>query len=144
MKYSSTWARLRIGACCASIENCCTCPSRKLASGIPVLATPGRSVNRLLNVNDPVGDGGWITFSRSHRRSAPNLNECRPVSHVNESAICVTLVLKSDAVFAGEPSCWWPEMRMVGNVFGNCAFDGMPGSPRTDEGGPSRVAALRS
>ena len=40
---------------------------------MPVLAAPGRSVNRLLKVNDPVGDGGWMTFSRSQRRSAPDL-----------------------------------------------------------------------
>ena len=48
-------------------------PSRKLASDVPVLAVAGRSVNRLLNVNDPVGDGGWMTLSRTHRMSAPSL-----------------------------------------------------------------------
>jgi len=77
-----------------------------LASGIPVLATPGRSVNRLLNVNDPVGDGGWITFSRSHRQSSPSLKVCFPFSQVSESATSVTLVPKSEAVLTGEPSCW--------------------------------------
>ena len=66
---------------------------------------PGRSVNRLLKVNDPVGDGGCTTLSRSHRRSAPILIVCRPFSQVSESAISVTLVLKSDAVFGGDPSC---------------------------------------
>ncbi len=34
-------------------------------------------------------------------------------------------------------------MRKVGSVLGNCAFDGMPGRPRLDDGGPSRSAALR-
>ena len=105
MKYSWKCARLRISSCCRSIENCCTWPSRKLASGVPVLAMPGRSVNRLLNVNDPVGDGGCRTFSRSQRRSAPILKVCRPFSQVRESAISVTLVPKSVAVFGGEPSC---------------------------------------
>ena len=87
------------------MENCWTCPSRKLASGVPVLATPGRSLKRLLKVNVPVGEGGCKTFSRSHRRSAPIFSVCRPFSHVSESAICVTLVPKSVAVFGGEPSC---------------------------------------
>ena len=64
-----------------------------------------RSVNRLLKVNEPVGDGGCTTFSRSQRRSAPILIVCRPFSHVSVSAICVTLVLKSVAVFGGDPSC---------------------------------------
>ena len=71
-----------------------------------MLATPGRSVNRVLNVNDPVGDDGWITFSRSHRKSSPILSVWRPFNQVNESAISVTPVLKFDAVFGGEPSCW--------------------------------------
>ena len=70
-----------------------------------MLAVPGRSVNRLLNVNEPVGDGGCTTFSRSQRRSAPILSVCRPFSQVSESAICVTLVPKSVAVFGGDPSC---------------------------------------
>ena len=105
-KYSWKCARFRIWSCCRSIENCCTWPSRKLANGVPVLAMPGRSVNRLLKVNEPVGDGGCMTFSRSQRRSAPSLNVCRPFSHVSESAIWVTLVPKSVAVFGGDPSCW--------------------------------------
>ena len=109
-KYSSNCARLRIRDCCRSIENCWTCPSRKLANGVPValavVALVGRLVNRFVNVNWPVGDGGWITFSRSQRRSAPSLIACRPFCHVSESAICVTLVPKSEAVDCGEPSCW--------------------------------------
>ena len=56
-------------------------------------------------MNDPVGDGGCTTFRRSQRRSAPILSVCRPFSHVSESAISVTLVPKSDAVFGGDPSC---------------------------------------
>ena len=63
-------------------------------------------MKRLLNVNEPVGDGGWITVSRSHRQSSPSLMVCRPFNHVSESAISVTLVLKSEAVFVGEPICW--------------------------------------
>ena len=104
-KYSCTWARFRIGCCCRSIENCWTWPSRKLASGVPVPVTPGRSVNRLLNVNEPVGDGGWTTFRRDHRKSAPTLIVWRPASQVSVSASWVTLVPKSVAVFGGEPSC---------------------------------------
>ena len=88
------------------MEKVCTCPSRKLANGVPVLAVPGRSVNRLLNVNDPVGEGGWMTSSRYHRRSAPTLMVCLPLSHVSVSAISVTLVLKSRGGVGGEPSCW--------------------------------------
>ena len=56
------------------MENVWTCPSRKLASGAPVFAVPGRSLPSWLKVNDPVGDGGWITFSRSHRQSKPGLD----------------------------------------------------------------------
>ena len=52
----------------------CTCPSRKLASGAPVLVRPGRLVKRLVKVNDPVGDGGWMTFSRSQRQSSPTFS----------------------------------------------------------------------
>ena len=57
-------------------------------------------------MNDPVGDGGWTTLSRSHRQSKPILSEWRPLTHVSESATSDTLVLKSDAVLAGDPSCW--------------------------------------
>src|SRR4029453_19201329 len=67
------------------------------------------------------------TFSRSQRRSAPSLMVWRPFSHDTESAMWVTLVLKSVAVFGGEPSCWYPEIRHVGNVLGNRASDGIPG-----------------
>ena len=84
----------------------CTCPSRKLANALPVLATPGRSLPTVLKANDPVGDGGWITLSRSHRQSSPIFMVWRPFSQVSESAICVTLVLKSEAVLFGDPSCW--------------------------------------
>src|SRR5437773_192330 len=106
MKYSWKCARSWMVDRCKSIENVWTWPSRKLASGVPVLAMPGRSVNRLLNVNDPVGNGGWITFSLSHLQSKPVLSVWRPFSHVNESATSETLVLNRDAVFCGEPSCW--------------------------------------
>src|SRR5437879_13327756 len=102
MKYSWKRARSRIVDCCKSIENVWTWPSRKLASDVPVLATPGRSLNRLLNVNDPVGDGGWTTFSRSHRQSNPILSVWRPFSHVKESATSETLVSKCHAMFRGE------------------------------------------
>ncbi|HWF85153.1 MAG TPA: hypothetical protein VG222_09910 [Vicinamibacterales bacterium] len=36
-------------------------------------------------------------------------------------------MLRFDAVFDGDPSCWYPAIRNVGSVFGNCAVDGMPG-----------------
>src|SRR2546428_1624003 len=106
MKYSWKRARCWISDCCTSIEKFCTCPSRKLASGVPVLATPGRSLPSALNVNDPVGDGGWTTLSRTHRQSSPIFIAWRPLSHVSESATSDTLVLKFDAVLGGEPSCW--------------------------------------
>jgi hypothetical protein len=80
-------------------------PEKELASGVPVLATPGRSLPSALNANDPVGDGGWTTLSRSHRQSSPILIVWRPFSQVSESATCDTLVLKFDAVLGGEPSC---------------------------------------
>ena len=85
------------------MENVWTCPSRKLASGAPVFVVPGRSLPNWLNVNEPVGDGGWITFSRSHRQPNPLLIVCRPFTHVNVSATSDTLVLKSDAVLIGDP-----------------------------------------
>ena len=88
------------------MENSWTWPSRKLASGVPVFGVPGRSLPIALKVNDPVGDGGWTTFRRSHRQSSPILSVCRPFNQVSESATSDTLVLKSDAVFGGEPSCW--------------------------------------
>src|SRR5262245_38187167 len=108
MKYSWNRARSRISDCCRSIEKLCTWPRRKLASGVPVLATFGRSLPSVVKVNDPVGEGGWITFSRSQRQSNPILNAWRPVSHVKESATSETLVLKFDAVFGDDPSCWNP------------------------------------
>ena len=70
-----------------------------------VVVSVGRFVKRLLNVNDPVGEGGCRTFTRSHRQSAPILMECRPFSQVSESETCVTLVPNADAVFGGDPSC---------------------------------------
>src|SRR4051812_10351382 len=127
MKYSWNFARSWIWAFCRSIENSCTCPSRKLASGVPVLATPGRSLPTALNVNEPVGDGGWMTFKRSHLQSSPALIVWRPRTHVSESAASVTLVLKSDAVLGADPSCWYPPIKNVGSVLGNFAVDGMPG-----------------
>jgi len=45
-------------------------------------------------------------LSRSQRQSSPALNVWRPRTHVSVSAISVTLVLKSVAVLAGDPSCW--------------------------------------
>jgi hypothetical protein len=72
---------------------------------VPVLAVPGRSVNRLLKVNAPVGEGGCSTFSRSQRQSKPAFSVCRPRTQVSVSAISVTLVAKLVAVLAGEPSC---------------------------------------
>src|SRR6185436_2158236 len=111
--------------CCRSTEKFCTWPSRKLASGVPVFAVPGRSLPSALNLNEPVGDGGWMTSSRSHRQSAPTFHVWRPTTHVSVSAISVTFVLKFDAVFGGEPSCWYPPIRNVGRVVGNRAFDGM-------------------
>src|SRR5438094_10296640 len=102
MKYSWKRARSWIGFCCKSIENVCTCPSRKLASGVPVFAVPGKSLPMALNRNDPVGDGGWITFRRSQRQSSPVLNVCRPATQVSESATSVTPVLKFDEVFGGD------------------------------------------
>ena len=48
---------------------------------------PGRSLPTVLKANDPVGDGGWITLSRSHRQSSPIFMVWRPFSQVSESAI---------------------------------------------------------
>ena len=59
----------------------------------------------VLNTNDPVGHGGWMTLSRSQRQSSPIFMVWRPFSHVSESAISVTPVLKSDAVLVGDPIC---------------------------------------
>src|SRR3989442_14560121 len=127
MKYSWKRARSWISDCCTSIEKFCTWPSRKLASGVPVLATPGRSLPSALNVNDPVGDGGWITFSRSQRQSSPIFIVWRPLIHVSVSATSETLVLKLVALFGGDPSCWYPLMRNVGSVLENRAVAGIPG-----------------
>src|SRR5215467_7812525 len=122
----------------------CTCPSRKLARALPVFATPGRSLPTVVKAKLPVGHGGWITLSRSHRQSSPIFTACRPLSHVSESAISVTLVLKFEAVFVGDPSCWYPLGANVGSVLGNWPFDGMPGMFRVAPAGPDRFTALRS
>jgi hypothetical protein len=87
------------------MEKVWTWPRRKLAKGVPVLAVPGRSEPSVLKEKDPVGDGGWTAFNRSHRQSKPVFSVCRPFTQVNVSAISVTLVSKSDAVLAGDPSC---------------------------------------
>ena len=67
----------------------------------------------------------------------------RPFSHVSESAISVTLVLKSEAVFVGDPICWYPLGANVGNVLGNPAFDGMPGMLSAAPAGEDNDTALR-
>src|SRR5262245_34408876 len=121
----------------------CTCPSRKLANALPVFATPGKSLPTVLNANDPVGDGGWTTLSRSHRQSSPIFMEWRPLSHVSESATCVTPVLKSEAVFVGDPSCWYPFGAKVGRVLGNCPFDGIPGMLSAAPAADDNETALR-
>ncbi|PYR40183.1 MAG: hypothetical protein DMF93_11740 [Acidobacteria bacterium] len=72
---------------------------------MPVVDAPGRSLPIALKVNDPVGDGGCITSSRSHRQSRPAFSVWRPVVHVSASVISVTLVVKFEAVFGGDPSC---------------------------------------
>src|SRR6185295_14247929 len=125
------------------MPNVCTCPSRKLANAFPVFATPGKSLPTVVNANDPVGDGGWTTLSRSHRQSSPIFMVWRPFSQVSESAICVTLVLKSEAVLVGDPSCWYPFGAKVGRVLGNCAFDGMPGMLSVAPAGEDSDTALR-
>src|SRR5215510_8484960 len=103
-----------MSVCWRSMANVCTCPSRKLANALPVPVTPGRSLPTVVKLNEPVGHGGWITLSRSHRQSSPSFRLCRPFSHDSESATSVTLVLKSDAVFVGDPSCWYPLGEKVG------------------------------
>src|SRR5262249_59959126 len=128
---------------CRSIEKFCTCPRRKLAGGVPGWATPGWWLRMGLNVNEPVGDGGWTTFRRSHRQSSPAFTAWRPLSHVNASAISDTLVLKFDAVLGGDPSCWYPAIRNVGSVLGNCAVDGMPGMPSASPAADGSSAAVR-
>ena len=40
------------------IAKFCTCPSRKLAKGLPVPVTPGKSLPTVLNVKFPAGQGG--------------------------------------------------------------------------------------
>src|SRR4029079_4644381 len=77
------------------------------------------------------------------RQSNPILNVWRLLSHVNESATSVTLVLKSDAVVCGEPSCWYPVTRDVSRVLGNCAYDGMPGMFRALPALVDNCAAVR-
>ena len=67
--------------------------------------TPGRSLPTVVKANVPVGHGGWMTLSRSHRQSNPVFTVWRPFSQVSVSAISVTLVLKSEAVFVGDPIC---------------------------------------
>src|SRR5688572_31894335 len=51
------------------------------------------------------GDGGWMTFNRSHRQSKPAFTVWRPLTQVSVSAISLTLVRKSAAVLMGDPSC---------------------------------------
>src|SRR5258707_12020 len=143
MKYSWKRARSWTFDVCRSIENNWTCPSRKLATGVPVLVTPGRSLPMALNVNDPVGDGGWMTFSRSHRQSRPILNVWRPFSHVSESATWEPPGVKPGAVCGGEPSCVRPQMRKVGRVSGNFAEEGMPGMLRAAPADADNCAAVR-
>jgi len=63
------------------------------------------SLPMLLNVNEPVGEGGCTTSRRSHRQSSPILIEWLPLTQLNESATSVTLVWKFDAVLGGDPNC---------------------------------------
>src|SRR5438034_6135769 len=85
-----------------------------------------------------------MTLSRSHRQSRPIFTACRPFTQARESATSVTLVLKSDAVLGGEPSCWYPPTRNVGSVFGNVADDGIPGMLSVADAGPLSWTADRA
>ena len=98
---------------------------------------------KLVKAKNPVGQGGWITFSRSQRQSSPAFTVWRPFSHVSESATWVTLVLKSEAVVVGDPICWYPLAANVGNVLGNFAFDGIPGMSSSAPAGEDSETALR-
>src|SRR5262249_13332727 len=133
--HSSNHARGCSTFCWRSMENCCTCPSKKLASELPVPVTPLRFVNRVLKVNEPVGEGGCRTSSREIRLSTPNLMVCRPCCQAAVSAISVTSVRNDESVLAGGPSCWNPEIRKVGNSSLNAPFDGIPGMLRLCAGG---------
>ncbi len=48
---------------CRSIANVSTCPSRKLATELPLFVTPCWFVPVVVNANEPVGFGGDTVFS---------------------------------------------------------------------------------
>ncbi len=117
-------------------------PEQKARERRACIGVPGRSVKRLLKVNEPVGDGGWTTFRRSQRRSAPHLHRVaslQPRQRIGDlrHARCRSPWPCSAAIRAAgsrrsETSAACSE---------NCAVDGMPGRPRTSDAEPLNWAA---
>src|SRR5580692_7922189 len=98
--------------------NAFTCPSSSEATAFPLLVTPDLFVPVVLNVNDPVGFGGFNTFNASRRISVPNLIVCRPRTIENVSRYSVTEVVNFEFAADVGPICWNPVTAKVGNTEG--------------------------
>src|SRR5713101_3941153 len=81
----------------------------------------------VLNVNEPVGLGGFTTSRASRRMSVPNLMVWRPRVSEKVSRYSVTEVV--NLLFAAEvgPTCWYPATAKIGRTDAN-EFVGRPGT----------------
>ena len=66
------WALFRISVVLQIDRELLDLAEEKAGEGVPVAAPWHGRQNRLLNVNAPVGDGGWRTLSRAHRSPRPS------------------------------------------------------------------------
>src|SRR5215510_2546170 len=103
-----------------------TCPSKREAKALPLLATAGLFVPVVVNENDPVGFAGFRTSRASRRISVPNLMVWRPCTIVNVLRNSVIDVVKLELAAVVGPICWNPATVKIGSTEPN-EFAGSPG-----------------
>ena len=91
---------------------------------------------------------GSLLVDVSHWGEAPvfdglrGLDEVRYAAHAFPAWRFVALGAP-DAVFGGDPSCWYPATTNAGSTSEDHPADGRPGRPRTADAGPGSRAADR-
>src|SRR5438034_9899120 len=93
-----------------------TCPSKREAKALPLLATAGLFVRVVVNENAPVGFAGLRTSRASRRITVPNLMVWRPRTIVTGLRNSVIDGVKLALAGVGWPICWYPATGKVGST----------------------------